>query len=342
MRKLNWGLLATGAIAKAFAEGVQHSSLGTLAAVGSRNAAQARAFAAQFNIPAAHGSYEELLADPGVEAVYMSTPHPFPAEWIINAAESGKHMLCEKPMAMNHAEATAAAESARRHKVLLMEAFMVRCHPFIGTLKEMIRSRAIGDVRLIRAIFSFNTRFDPDGRLFKNALGGGGILDVGCYTTTLSRLIAGTALGLPFASPTKVFGAAGIIETGVDGWAAATLEFPGGILAQLSCGVQLDQDNGITIFGSGGRIRIPDCWVPARQGGKLSLFLKSAGKDEQEIVVETTEWLYALEADAFARALFAGSRDVPEMPVANTLDNMLTLDRWREAAGVVYDSEKRS
>lgn len=104
--------------------------------------------------------------------------------------------------------------------------------------------------------------------------------------------------------------------------------------------MQLTQDDGVTIFGSAGRIRIPYCWIPAREGGKLSLFVQPAGKEEQEITVETTEWLYGLEADAFARALFAGSRSVPEMPIDDTLDNMLTLDRWREAIGLVYESEK--
>jgi predicted dehydrogenase len=340
MKKLHWGLLATGAIAKTFAEGVRHSRLGTLAAVGSRSAEQAQAFATQFDIPTAHGSYEALLADPDVEAVYISTPHPMHAEWIIKAAEAGKHILCEKPIAMNHAEAMAAAEAARRHNVLLMEAFMVRCHPFVETLRDLIRRKVIGDVRFIQAAFSFNGTFDPESRLFKNSLGGGGILDVGCYTATLSRLIAGMALGQPFASPLKVCGAGHLIETGVDGWATATLEFAGGILAQISAGIQLDQDNGLTIFGSGGRIRIPDCWVPARQGGKLSLFIRPAGKDEEEVTVETSEWLYGLEADAFARAVFAGSRSVPEMPIEDTLDNMLTLDRWREAIGLVYESEK--
>jgi predicted dehydrogenase len=341
MKKLHWGLLATGAIAKTFAEGVIHSRLGTLAAVGSRRHEQAQAFAEEFGIPNVHGSYEALLADPDVEAVYISTPHPFHAGWIIKAAEAGKHILCEKPLTMNHSEAMAAAEAARRHDVLLMEAFMVRCHPFIETLRDLIRRKVIGEVRFIRAAFSFNGRFDRESRLFSNALGGGGILDVGCYTATLCRLVAGMALGLPYASPLRVCGAGHLIETGVDGWATATLEFAGGVLAQISAGVQLDLDNGITIFGSGGRIRIPDCWVPARQGGSLSMFLRPAGKDEEEVTVETSEWLYGLEADAFAGALFAGSRSVPEMPIEDTLDNMRTLDRWRESIGLVYESEAR-
>lgn len=342
MKKLKWGLLATGNISKAFAKGVQHSQLGVLAAVGSRRLEQARAMADQFQIPMAHGSYEELLADTGVEAVYISTPHPHHAEWIIKAAEAGKHVLCEKPLTMNHAEAMAAAEAARSNNVLLMEAFMVRCHPFIEVLRNLVEEKTIGEIRIIRSTFSFQSGYAPESRLFSNALGGGGILDVGCYTTTLTRLIAGMASGQPFASPESLSGAANLLETGVDGWAIASLKFPSGILAQLSAGVLVNQDNGIVIHGSEGSIRIPNCWIPAKEGGKISLWVKPQGKDEYEVPVETDQWLYALEADAFARALASGQRSVPEVPIEDTLDNMLTLDRWRAAVRLVYDAEKPS
>ncbi len=342
MQKLHWGILATGRIAKTFAQGVLHSQLGQLVAVGSRHPDSAQSFATEFHIPRAHGSYEALLADPEVQAVYISTPHPHHAEWILKAIEAGKHVLCEKPLTLNHAEAMVVAEAARAHDVLLMEAFMVRCHPFIGRLTELIRSQAIGEVRLIRSVFSFQAVYNPDGRLFNNALGGGGILDVGCYATTLSRLIAGAALDLPYASPTKVLGAGTLLESGVDGWATAILEFPKGIIAQLSTGVLLNQDNGIHVFGSEGSIHLPDCWIPAKEGGPFTFTLSSKGKPDQPITVESDQWLYALEADAFARAYFEGKRDVPEMPLDDTLDNMRTLDRWRDSIRLVYDSEQPS
>lgn len=342
MKKLAWGLLATGKISKAFARGVQHSVHGELIAVGSRRLEPAEAMAADFKIPTAHGSYEDLLSDSKVDAVYISTPHPHHAEWIIKAAEAGKHILCEKPLTMNHDEAMASVEAARSNDVLLMEAFMVRCHPYIGVLRGLIERNRIGKIRLIRSIYSFQAGYDPESRLFNNTLGGGGILDVGCYTSSLTRLIAGIATGQTFASPECVSGAATLLETGVDGWAVATLKFHGGILGQLSTGVQLNQDNGITIYGSEGSIRIPDCWIPAREGGKISIWVKEHGADEYEVPVETDQWLYALEADAFARALFAGKRSVPEVPIEDTLDNMLTLDRWRSAVGLTYESEKPS
>lgn len=340
MNKIQWGLLASGRIAETFAKGVLQSESGQLKAVGSRDPQRARAFAAKFGIPKAHGSYEALLADPEVDAVYISTPHPLHAEWVIKAAEAGKHVLCEKPFALNHAEAMAAAEAVRAHDVLAMEAFMYRCHPLTAKLAGLIRDKAIGDVRLIRATFSFQTGYNPESRLFSNALGGGAILDVGCYTISMARLLAGAALGRPFASPEKVSGAGALLETGVDGWAAGTLQFADNILAQVSTGVQLNQDNGVVVFGSEGLIRVPNCWIPGREGGDQALYLTLNGQPETTVTVPNAKWLYALEADAFAQAWRDGLRSVPAMPIEDTLDNMRTLDRWRDAIGLVYESEK--
>src|SRR5262245_32651872 len=141
---LKWGLLATGNIAKAFAKGVARSKTGKLAACASRDKAKAEAFAKEFNVPKAHGSYEALLADPEVQAVYISTPHPLHAEWAIKAAEAGKHILCEKPIGLNHAEAMAIVEAAARNNVFLMEAFMYRCHPQMAKVVELVKGGAIG------------------------------------------------------------------------------------------------------------------------------------------------------------------------------------------------------
>ncbi|NJK90480.1 MAG: Gfo/Idh/MocA family oxidoreductase [Blastochloris sp.] len=342
MKLLQWGLLATGRIARAFAEGVQRSRTGQLRAVGSRNADSASAFAREFKIPQAHSSYEALLADPSVDAIYISTPHPQHAEWIIKAAQAGKHILCEKPLTMNYQQALLAAEAARRHNVLLMEAFMVRCHPLMKAIANEVRLGSLGELRLIKATFSFNAGFDPASRLFNRELGGGGILDVGCYTTTLSRWLAGVALGLPYADPLKLSGSAAWLETGVDGWASALLEFPGRIQAQLSCGVQLDQINGVEIYGSTGWIQARDCWVPASKGGKTGFTLHRTGKSDQRIEQNTRDWLFSLEADAFARALHAGLRSVPEVPLDDSLGNMMTLDRWRAACGISDPSTQPS
>ncbi len=340
--KLRWGLLNTGSIAKAFANGVRKSELGILTAVGSRSLESAQRFASEFEIPKAHGSYEALLADPEVDAVYISTPHPHHAAWAVKAAEAGKHVLCEKPLTMNAAEAMVVEAAARENDVLLMEAFMFRCSPLCAKLVEIVESGVLGELRVIEAVFSFKAGFNPEGRLFNNALGGGGILDVGCYTMTAARRLAGAALGLPFAEPLELRGSANLLETGVDGWAVASLKFPGGILAQLSTGVQLQQENRIVLVGTEATLRSKNPWIPAKEGGSNLIELERPGHKAEEILVESAEWLYGIEADTFARAALAGLRDVPELPIADTVGNMRALDQWRQSAGLTYEAEKPS
>jgi predicted dehydrogenase/diketogulonate reductase-like aldo/keto reductase len=338
---LNWGILSTGRIAGIFATGVAHSKLGRVAAVASRTQAAADKFAAEFKIPRAHGSYEALLADPEVQAVYIATPHPQHLEWIIRAAEAGKHVLCEKPLGLNQAEAMVAAQVCREHNVLLMEAFMYRCHPQTAKLVELVKSGAIGEVKLIQASFSFHAGFNAEARLWSNALAGGGILDVGCYPVSFSRLIAGAAAGGPFLDPVAVSGAGHLHpQTGVDVYAAATLKFANEIVAQVACGIGLGQDNSARIYGTTGWIYVPSPWIPAGENVACSFTLHQSGAQPEEITVTTPDHLYGLEADAFATALAAGARDVPQMTVADTLGNLAALDAWRAALGLVYESEK--
>ncbi len=335
---LAWGIIATGNIAKAFATGLAHSKTGKLVAVASRSLEKAQEFAETFDVPHAHGSYEELLNNPDVQAVYIATPHPSHAELSIKAAEAGKHILCEKPMSMNHAEAMAVCDAVERHGVFFMEAFMYRCHPQTTKLVELVRSHTIGDVRLVRAIFSFQSKFSPDSRTWKNALGGGGILDVGGYTMSMVRLVAGAATGQPFADPIKLVGT-GVLhpETGVDAVACADLKFPGEILAQISAGVGLRQDNMVQIFGTEGLITVPTPWVPSRQSGRTVIRVEHYGGDTEEIAIDTDQWLYALEADTVASHLDA--KQAPAMSHADSLGNMQALDQWRDAIGLKYENE---
>ena len=333
---LRWGILATGCIARAFAQGLQHSPTGTLAAVGSRRRETAERFGTEFGLPAraCHASYEALLADEQVQAVYISNPHPGHAEWTIRCAEAGKHVLCEKPLAMNAAEAEKMVAAARRHGVFLMEAFMYRCHPQTAGLARLVREGAVGPVRNIQATFSFLAPMDPRSRLFDPALGGGGILDVGCYPASMARLIAGAAQGQPFAEPLEFSAVGQIGETGVDIYTSAVARFPGGILAQLSCGTRVMQDNAVRIYGEDGWIHVPTPWAPARDGGPSRVYLHRSGKDEpEEIVFHTPEnrpaYLYTLEADHVAAHLSQG--EAPAMSWADSLGNMRLLDRWRGA-----------
>jgi predicted dehydrogenase len=339
-----WGILGTGGIAHTFARALAKSRTGKLVAVGSRTQASADAFAKEFAPIRAHGGYEALLADPAVQAVYIGTPHPLHAEWCLRAARAKKHILCEKPLTLNLAEALTVAAAAREHGVFLMEAFMYRCHPQTARLVELIRSGAIGRVGVVQATFSFHVEYRAESRLFKNALGGGGILDVGCYTVSIARLVAGAAQGLPFANPEKLTGYALLHpEAGTDLYAVASAQFPGGIFGRLAAGVGLTQDNGVRVFGSEGSLHLPDPYTMCRDGGSTTIFLtRPENPEPEQIVIETKDYLYALEADSVGDALAQGRLESPHMTVADTLGNMAALDAWRAAVGLVYESEKRA
>jgi predicted dehydrogenase len=338
MNSLSWGILGTGRIAGVFAKNLPQSKTGTLAAVGSRTQISADRFGAEFGVPRCHGTYDALLADPTVQAVYIATPHPMHAEWCIKAAKAGKHILCEKPLTLNHAEALTVIAAARRHNVFLLEAFMYRCHPQTLKLVELLREKAIGEVRIIQASFGFHREFNPNQRLFSNELGGGGILDVGCYPVSMSRLIAGVALGQPFANPIDVTGSGHLATTGVDLWAVATMKFPGDILATLATSTQVQQDNALRIFGSEGSIIVSQPWGPSRDGGKTTILVERKGKSPQEIAINSPQPIYAIEADHVAAHI--ENRQSPAMNWDDSLGNMKALDRWRTAIGVVYQSEK--
>lgn len=336
--KLAWGIISTGRISGAFARALAPSTTGELVAVASRTQEAADRFGDEFSVPRRYSSYEALLADPDVQAVYISTPHPMHAEWAVKAAEAGKHILCEKPLTLNYPEAMAVVEAARRNDVFLMEAFMYRCHPQTAKLVELIREGTIGEVRVFQASFSFNAGFDPEGRLMNPALGGGGILDVGCYCTSMARLVAGAAAGKPFAEPVEVkaLGHVGDI-TGVDEWTAAVLRFPGDIIAQVSTGVRVTQENTVRIYGSEGSIYVPSPWFV---GENAAIHVHRHGEDPREVPTSVEANIYTIEADTVAANIANRQASSPAMSWDDTLGNMRTLDAWRAAIGLTYPVER--
>lgn len=337
---LKWGIIGTGSIAKIFARGLKNSKTGKLIAVGSRSQESADKFGQEFTLTRRYGCYEDLLSDPDVQTVYIAIPHSFHAEWAIKSAKAGKHILCEKPIGINHSEAMAIIEAASENDVFLMEAFAYRCHSQIAKLIELIEQKIIGKVKVIQATFSFCAGFDSQSRLFANNLGGGGILDVGCYCTSMARLIAGIANGKNFEEPIEVKGVSHIGEKSrVDEYAIASLKFPGGIIAEISAGVAVDQENVVRIFGEEGSITVLNPWIPSRESGLTKILINKKG-EVQEISIETTEWLYAIEADTVAKNIKVRQAPSPAMTWEDTLGNMKTLDLWRSSFGFVYDSEK--
>jgi len=341
--KLRWGILGTGRIAGVFARALAASATGELRAVGSRARESADRFGDEFNVPERCGSYEALLADPEVRAVYIASLHPWHAEWAVKAADAGKHILCEKPLTINYPEALAVIEAARRNDVFLMEALMYRCHPQTRKLTELLKAKAIGDVRTIQATFSFQGNFDPEARHLKNAKGGGGIMDLGCYCMSMARLVAGADQGKDFAEPLEIKAVGHIGEISkADEWTIAAVKFPGDIVAQLACAVMANQgDNAVRIFGAEGSIFVPAPWFPARNGGTASIFVHRNGEEKpEEIVIQTDRELYAIEADTVAENIARRQAPSPAMSWEDTLGNMRALDGWRREIGMVFESEQ--
>lgn len=339
--KTRWGILSTARIANRFADAINNSERCELVAVASRSVESAEEFGSRHSIPRRYSSYEELLADDTVQVVYVSTPHPMHAEWAIKAMDAGKHVLCEKPLTLNHPQAMAVVEAAIRNDVFLMEGFIYRCLPQTRKVVDLIRQGEIGDVRLIEAQFGIHTPYDLNDRYLNHELGGGGILDVGCYPVSFVRLIAGAALGKDFADPVEVK-ASGYIgdESRVDEYTAAILCFPGDVIAQVSTSVQVAVDNIIRIYGSKGQIHIPQPTMPGRDTGEASIVLKRDGQESRQIDTSPGANPYVLEVETVVDTLSNRQARPPAMTWEDSLGNMKTLDMWRAAIGLEYDMEK--
>ncbi len=334
--KVRWGIIGTGNIASRFAGQVPTSATGEVVAVGSRSIDSANTFADKWNIENRHGSYDDLLADDTVDAVYIATPHPMHVEWAIKTAEAGKHVLCEKPLAINKAWAEAMIEAAVANDVFLMEAYMYRCLPQTKLIAQLVRDGELGTVHQIQATFAFASSYRPESRIFADDLAGGGILDVGGYPVSMARLIAGATTGQPFADPAAVTAVGHVGETGADEWSVATLFFDGGVTAQVSTGVRLRDDNQVRIYGSEGYLVVEDPWFGG-DGQPTHVTLHKVGEEPRDISAEPA-LIYAAEADAVAAAI--EQRQAPEMSWADTLGNLTVQDAWRTAIGQQYASER--
>jgi len=337
--RTTWGIVGTGTIAKAFAEAIGASASGTLGAVASRDAAKASAFAGEFEAARSYGSYEQLMADPAVDVVYIATPHTFHPELTVAAAEAGKHVLCEKPIAVTAAGAQHAIDAARRAGVFLMEAFAFRVHPQTARLAELLEGGAIGELRMIQADWGFNAGPTPATTYYHSReLAGGAILDNGCYTVSLARRIAGYTVGKVYRDPDKVFGTGLLHPTeGIDLDAQALLWWEGGSSAQISGTFRTDIDKTVLITGSEGFIRLPAPYLPLRPdrfGGVPRILIERHGAEPQEVAIDVTDNAYTIEADRVAAFVREGRTEAPEYTWDDIMGNMRTLDRWRAAVGV--------
>jgi D-xylose 1-dehydrogenase (NADP+, D-xylono-1,5-lactone-forming) len=248
---VNWGILSTARINDLFIAGARQSPDVEVLAVGGRDRQRVEAYAKERGIERAHGSYEDLLADPEVEVVYISLPNSMHVEWSIRALEAGKHVLCEKPLSRRTAEVERAFAVAEREGRVLMEAFMYRHHPQSARVLELIDQGAIGRLRLVRGAFSFSAGDAANIRL-SAALDGGALMDVGCYCVSGARLIAG--------EPERVSAEQTIGGDGVDVVFAGTMRFPGEIVAHFDAGLALAPRDELEVVGENGSLFLDDPW----------------------------------------------------------------------------------
>jgi predicted dehydrogenase len=335
---VRWGILGTGKIAGIVARAVGESRDGELVAVGSRDVERAGAFAAEFSVPR-HSDYEGVVQHADVEIVYVANHHPSHRQWAVAAANGGKHVLCEKPLAVTHADAVQIVAAARENDVFLLEAFAYRCHPQTGTLVELLRSGRIGEIRMIDAVFGYDAGPDPANYLMVHKLGGGSILDVGCYATSMAHLVVAAAAGVPVVPVVDVAAAGVVGPTGVDHAAAATLLFEGGVLARVACSIQANLDSSVRIYGSGGRIELPSPWLPGRIGGVARIIVQDGKADAEAIDVAVEADVYTIEVETVNALVRGGQSSTPLMAWEDSLANMHTLDRWRWGIGLRYEGE---
>jgi len=326
MRRLRWGILSTAVIGRSkVIPGIQRAAHCEVVAIASRDPALAQRVATELAIPTAHGSYEALLADPQVDAVYIPLPNHLHAVWAIAAADAGKHVLCEKPLAMTARDAERMIEAAERAGVQLMEAFMYRHHPSWVAARDLVSSGRIGRITAVHSWFSY---YNDDPANIRNILeaGGGALYDIGCYSVNLSRML--------FASePTRVeavavrdpIGGTDVVTSGI-------LAFGSG-LATFTCSTRAEDDQRVDIYGTGGRIsiEIPFNIPPDRP---THLFVTAGGDPPvaprtERLTFETAD-PYTAEAEAFATAVLEG-RPAPVSP-ADAVANLRVIERLFDAA----------
>jgi predicted dehydrogenase len=315
-KKLRWGIVGCAGIAiRSVIPGIQASQTGEVVAIASRDGEKAKSTAEKLGIPTAYDSYEALLEDDSIDAVYIPLPNHLHKEWTIRAAEAGKHVLCEKPFALTAAEAVEMAEACAKAGVHLAEAFMYRHHPRYDRIKEIVASGEIGTIRGIHGTFTFNSSGATENVRFHREMGGGALYDIGCYPISAARYILGkepeAATVTAFFSPQ---------HGNVDMMASGLIEFPDSVGLTFDCAMWAAFRNTLEILGTEGRIYLPSAFIsPPDQISEFTVF----GKEERvETFAPTNQ--YALQADDFAHTVWGDQ--AARFESADAVNNMRILD----------------
>ena len=327
-KKINWGILGTGRIAKAFAEGLKSTSNGKLTAVASRTIKKAESFAKDYEVPLFFDSYNLLAKNPEIDAVYIATPHTEHSNNTIICMENGKAVLCEKPFAVNAIQVEKMIEKSKKRNILLMEGMWSRFPPLMGKLRDLIVNNEIGEIRSIHADFGFRPKDrNPNGRLLNPNLAGGSLLDVGIYPISLSFMLNGK----PDSFATEWTCG----ETGVDEQASVIFHYSNGSMAVLHSSIQSDTGQEAFISGTEGTIKIhKQCWKP--QIMTLNNWRTGKNKRFENPFIGNG---FNYEAEHFGQLLIEGKKESPIMPLSESLEIIKTLDEIRKKWGLKYPFE---
>jgi xylose dehydrogenase (NAD/NADP) len=326
--KIRWGILGCARITRrGLIPGIRESQTGVLEALASRTAGTAQAWAAEFSVPRVYSSYEELLSDSEIDAVYIPLPNELHKPWVLAAADAGKHVLCEKPLALDAAEARAMVDHCRARSVVLLEAFMWRHQPRTLELLDRVERGDIGELRLVRVSFSFP--ITPDDWRLDPARGGGALWDVGCYGVSTARLFAGT-------EPVGVRSFAHFSPEGVDLTLTTQLQFPNDVIGSIDCSFEQPFRCVYELVGTRGSIEVPDAYVPPT-GIKPRARWQSIGAapdsgaepDRIEVLEFEASNQYGDLVDAFGASVAAGRLVAP---AEDGLAQMIVLDQILSAA----------
>ena len=325
-RPIRWGILGTGAIAAAFATALRQVTDATLFAVGSRSQTSADDFAQTHDVGRAFASYAELAADPDVDVVYIASPHTAHFEHTMLCLGAGKHVLCEKPFALNSTQTEQMVALAKHNGLFLMEAMWMRFIPLIIELRRRVDAGEIGQVRMIQADFGFRAPRNPHSRLFNPELAGGALLDLGIYPLAFSALLLG--------APTEITSLANIGTTGVDEQSAYVLKHEGGELSVLASALRTQTSMSAWVYGTDGRIHLPKQFWRAKE-----MVLYRNEMQPESIHLPYTGNGYQFEAQEVVDCLRAGKTESGIMPLRDSESLMGTMDTIRRQWGLAYPNE---
>jgi xylose dehydrogenase (NAD/NADP) len=315
---LRWGILGPGRIAPRMVRAVGANARSRLVAVASRDEARAATFAAAYGIPRAFESYQALLDSPDVDVVYIALPNHVHADWSVRALEAGKHVLCEKPLALTVAEVDAIARAAARTGRIAVEAFMYLHHPQIRDAVDRVRRGDLGPLQVVVGAFSFLLTYPGDPRI-DPAMGGGSLWDVGCYPVSFARRVVGE-------EPTSIHAFARLDERGVDRTFAGQLQFPSGVVAQFDCGFAAPDRQRLELVGSGATLTLEAPFLTAPDGPPPGLTRVDAAGVEHIAIPAVDQ--YALEVDDLVSAILDGTQPHVDLEFSRgTIATLVALDR---------------